>query len=661
MDLKQYFYILQRWAWLIIIGMILGAAGGYIASSYQIPVFQASTKLLFSRPADDQINNYMYLTDQQIAQTYMQLLNTQPVLDAASKLLGYSVDSGQVDSDTVRDTQLIMVTVEDSDPVHAADIANTLINVLIEQSEKLQSSRFASSESSLKAQLTQVEGQIAELQSEIAMISEESYSTQKNQIEAQIKKLEDDILKVQQEINIINPPRQMDMYGRYLPGPTLSVEETSLLQEKQLRLEQLQSSLEFYQQIYLNLVGTGKNPVVTSDSATRLDQMNNTLALYQQIYSNLLSSYEEVRLSRMRTTPNIVQVEMAVPPDSPIRPRPFNNAGLGGLVGLMLAAGIVLLVEYLDDTLKSSEEVTRLFQLPVIGYVAEMNLEGKDKDTIYVSSQPRSPVSESFRTLRTNIEFSSVDKPPKTILVTSANPSEGKTTTAVNLAVALAQGGKKVTLIDADLRRPHVHKYFNLSNRMGLSDVFLHNRTYQAVARPWKDNGQLMIVTSGSLPPNPAELLTSDRMMQFINAAIEQSDIVVLDSPPFLVSDASVLAARVDGVILVVQPGHTHTDAIKVMIDQLQRVGAKTLGLVFNRIPKNRSYYYGGYRHYKGYYYSGSKSYDQYYYGADGQRKRPAKSSGNGNGSGGNGKVVRPGYLEGEVESGEKQIGTSRN
>jgi len=123
----------------------------------------------------------------------------------------------------------------------------------------------------------------------------------------------------------------------------------------------------------------------------------------------------------------------------------------------------------------------------------------------------------------------------------------------------------------------------------------------------------LMVITSGSLPPNPSELLTSDRMVRFLNEAKELVDIIILDSPPFLVSDASILYARVDGVILVILPGKTHTDSIKVMLEQTGRVGERVLGLVFNRIPRSRGYYYGGYRHYKGYYYHGYHGHNSYY------------------------------------------------
>ncbi len=628
MDVKRSLYILQKWIWLVILGAIAGAGIAYYLAAQQTPSYSSSTKLLFNRPSYTSVNDYSYLTNQQLAETYILLLNTKPVIDSASELLGYPVSSGQFTAEIVRDTQLIRLSVYDSDPVHAADIANVLVKVLIDQNERMQSTQYATSEDNLKLQLQQVENQIATLQTQIAQASKESYNTQKTAIETQIKQLEDSILQVKKEINIIQPPD----IDPITPGiqPTLNAEQTALLQEKQLRLDQLESSLKFYQQIYLNLVGgANQNQVgVVSLDGSSLGQMNNTLALYQQIYSNLLASYEEVRLARLRTTTNVVQVEAALPSYAPISPRPMNNAMTGGMIGIALAAGLVLLIEFLDDTIKTPDDASRLFDQPVIGYIPQMKVIKGEAKNAFVLDQPRSPVAEAFRSLRTNLEFTSVDQPLRTVLVTSANPSEGKTTVAINLAAAIAQSGKSVLLVDADLRRPQVHKYFNLTNRVGLSDYFAHQKPVQSIIRKM-ENSPLMLITSGSLPPNPSELLTSEKMVRFLKEAQEFADIVLLDSPPFLVSDASILSARVDGVILVIRPGKTHTDSIKVMLEQTSRVGARVLGMVFNRIPRTRGYYYGGYRHYKGYYYPGYQAYNSYYaHDADAPKSKNGKSNG---------------------------------
>jgi capsular exopolysaccharide synthesis family protein len=319
--------------------------------------------------------------------------------------------------------------------------------------------------------------------------------------------------------------------------------------------------------------------------------------LYQQIYINLLNSLETIRLARLQNTPNIVQIEPASVPDQPIRPRTMMNTVLASVVGLMLAAGMVFLFEHLDDTLKTPDEVERALGIPVLGFIAEMQYKGKG-DEIYVARQPRSPVSEAFRSLRTNLEYASVQKPIRTLIVTSPEPSEGKTTVAVNLAAIYSQAKKNVALVDADMRHPNVHRYMGLSNMDGLSNLFRENTSAQKVFRHKVGLTQLKVVTSGSLPPNPAELLGSDRMTKILDELQSKAEMVVIDTPPSLVADAQVLAAKVDAVLLVIKPGKTSVEAARSSMELYRRAGARVVGVVLNRIPRNRSYYYGGYKYY---------------------------------------------------------------
>ena len=205
-------------------------------------------------------------------------------------------------------------------------------------------------------------------------------------------------------------------------------------------------------------------------------------------------------------------------------------------------------------------------------------------------------MAETFRTLRTNLEFASVDKPLKTILVTSPGASEGKTTVATNLAAVMAQANKRVILLEGDLRRPRVHRALGMTNQIGISDVFRGQMDIRDVARYSKVK-DLAVITSGSLPPNPAELLASARMSHILARLVESAWIVIIDSPPFVVTDSTVLASKVDGVLLVIQPGKTHAEAAKTMIAQLDRAGAHVVGVVLNRVSRKISSYYGYYRY----------------------------------------------------------------
>jgi non-specific protein-tyrosine kinase len=220
-------------------------------------------------------------------------------------------------------------------------------------------------------------------------------------------------------------------------------------------------------------------------------------------------------------------------------------------------------------------------------------------------------VAEAFRSLRANLEFSSVDKPVRRLLVTSPSPGDGKTTVAANLAAIMAQGGRRVVLLDADLRRPKVHRFLGVPNRLGLSDLFRGAVPLHMVLQTSDRAKDVTIVTSGSLPPNPTELLGSGRMDRILEELGARGDLVVIDSPPSLVADVQVLAAKVDGVVIVIQPGHTHAEEARATLEALQRSGTRVIGVIFNRIPLNRFYYYGGYRYQSPYYNSGYQSYTQ--------------------------------------------------
>ena len=600
MELRQYLAIARRWAWLLILGLVLGLAGGYVGSRLQSPVYQSSTRVLVASAASQSsANDTSYFNDQQLAETYIQLLTTQPVLDAAAAKLGYSIEASQLSVEQIGYTPVIKLTVEDGDPAHAAGIANTLIESLIDQNEKLQSGRYAATEETLQAQISQVQAQLNSLQSQIDNASSEAIQTQLNDVQAQINTLQAQITTLENDILALK---------RQYP----TTEQKAALAAKQADLDQLQPVLALYQQIYTNLVVLGK-PVEgsTAGTSTRLTQLDKTLGLYQQIYINLLTSIESVRLARLQNTPNVMQIEPAAQPTQPIRPRPLQNMLLAGAVGLMLAAGIVFLVEYLDDTLRTPDDVERSLELPVVGFIAQMQYaKGSDED-IYVVRQPRSPVAEAFRSLRTNLEFAGVDKPLRRLLITSAGPNDGKTTIAANLAAIIAQGGVKVVLLDADMRKPQVHHFTGLSNRVGLSDLFRGTVPVEMVmqSQDWLEG--VTVITSGSLPPNPTELLASSKMEALLQELEKRADMIVIDSPPSLVADVQVLAARVDGVLMVVQPGKTRIDDAGATLEQLGRAGAHVIGVVFNRIPRDRFYYYGGYRHYSPYYNRGYQYYSR--------------------------------------------------
>jgi capsular exopolysaccharide synthesis family protein len=271
----------------------------------------------------------------------------------------------------------------------------------------------------------------------------------------------------------------------------------------------------------------------------------------------------------------------------------------------MAGAGLALLIEYLDDRVKTPDDL-QIAGLTVIGFVQRVSSHGRSgAPQVFSISQSRSLAAESYRTLRTNLQFSSLDRPLRSLVVTSAVATEGKTTTAANLAVVMAQAGKRVVLVDADLRRPSAHKLFGLSNRSGL--------TIALVEEPSALNGYLQetevenlrLLSAGPVPPNPQELLGSQRMEELLHKLEDTADVVILDTPPTLVvADANVQAARADGVLVVVNTGRTRRAAVQQAVEGLRQVGANLLGGVLNMVDTGRgrsSYYYSSY-YYSHYY-----------------------------------------------------------
>jgi len=608
MELKLLLLLIKKWIWVLLFGVLAGAGLGYAYSYYQIPIYESLTKVMVMQAPESPLSKVNNLSDQELAQTYIQLLTTQPVLEATSAQVNVNVRSRQISAQQIRGTRLLEVRVRDSDPERAAQIANTLVSVLIEQNDALQATRFSSSEESLQAQVAQIEQQMTTLQFDIDQRSEASQESvqqeteqSKRTLETQIYVLLAETVSIEQEIDALTPRATLPSE---LPPP-LTPSQREAMRQLQTELAQKKFALELARQTYFDLVLPGRAGSASSANQDLQGQQQASLALYQQIYSSLLSNYESVRLARLQNTPNVVQVERAAPAGAPVQPRPLVNTVLGAALSLLLVGSIAFLLEYLDDTLKTPADISSVLGLPVLGYVASSSELEESHELPFVAQNPRAPIAEAFRGLRTNLEFASVDKPLKTILITSPGPSEGKSTIAANLAAAIAQGNKRVILLDGDLRRPRVHRMLGMSNHVGLSEIFRGQSDVRDVARYTKVRN-LAVITSGSLPPNPAELLGSDKMTQILERLEESASIVVIDSPPFVVADASVLASKVDGVVLVIQPGRTHAETAKAILEQLNRAGARVVGVVLNRIPRQGADYYGGYRYY---HYDSDKSY----------------------------------------------------
>lgn len=291
-------------------------------------------------------------------------------------------------------------------------------------------------------------------------------------------------------------------------------------------------------------------------------------------------------------------VQPALAPDTQVSPRPLLNAALAAVLAFLVASAVIFLIEYLDDAVKDPEQVREVVGLPTLGAIEQMR-GGKDRREMYrlvTLLYPRSPGAEAYRTLRTNVDFASIDKPIRTLLVASAVPSEGKTVTAANLAVAMAQAGRRVLLVDADLRKPGVHDIFNLPNAEGLTDLIRLDAVRAPAIIRTTEQPNLHVLTAGSLPPNPAELLGSQRMRAILPTLIDGHDIVIFDSPPIdAFADAAILSAFLDGAVLIVRSRRGRRVQIRRSHEALVRADANVLGVVLNGLSDRSKADYGSY------------------------------------------------------------------
>jgi len=516
LDLRRVWALIRHWLGAIVGGALLAAVIAFVVTSHLPPVYQASVTLMIQQSPSSGASEYTeVLASERQARTYAEIAKEEMIVQTVVERLGLDIAPGEVADmvsvELVPNTQLIRVSVEDSDPYRAPRIANGIADVLIEQNQALQDARYADS--------------------------------------------------------LNNVREQMD-------------EMTALMAETQAAIDAL---------------GTP----TTSEEQAELARLQTNLAGYRNSYAGLLQSYEQMRLAA-RSADNIVILRRAQEPARQVKPPAARNALLAGLAVAVLALGVISLIDYLDDTIKTPDDVSQLLNMGTLGAVGKLENGNEELVTL---SHPLSPMSEAFRRLRTNIRFASIDRPIKTLLITSADATEGKSLTTSNLAISMAQSGLKVIILDADLRRPRMHEIFGLHPQGGLTGALLDGNP-DGRLQPVQVEG-LEVLPAGELPPNPAELLGSRRMRELLDLLSQRADIVLLDSPPVLpVTDAAVLAREMDGVLLVVDSGHTRRGAVQQAIESLRQVGANVIGVVLNKVANGQ----GGYYYYYHYHYNDQRT-----------------------------------------------------
>ncbi|MBN1365329.1 MAG: polysaccharide biosynthesis tyrosine autokinase [Syntrophaceae bacterium] len=570
----------------------------------------------------------------------------------------------------VKNTQLINISVDSEDPNLAAMLANTLVDSYMDWNLNLrvkgqkEASRFLDEQvKAAKARQEASELALQQYREKYGVaaleaprdgnrgqdLSSQNLSTVNQQLlEATNRRVEAEI-QYKQALNVLNDSTKVESIPAVVNNSIIvgiKQQEVALQREKmekaqkfgvkhpvmvalnqeieKLRLQKMQEirnvvdSLKSRYEIALQQEDTLKRAVSVSQSKTiNRDKIAIQYQVLQQevdsnraLYDTLLKRMKETSVNEEVRTVNVHVLDRAEVPTDYYEPNLRKSMLIAVALGLLLGIGIAFLIEYLDKTVKSPEELEQLLNIPHLGSVPHFEISADNPtEQLVALHNSLSSASESYRGIRTGIVFSTAGHKPRVILITSANVGEGKTITSANVATVMAQTGAKVLLVDADMRRPQQHRMFGENNEKGLTNILVGDEDWRSVVKDTPVQN-LNYICSGPIPPNPAELVGSDSMKQAIDKFLEHYDNVIIDSPPInVVTDPLVLSKMVDAVVIVLRSGKVTKDQIKQAWKQLQNVKANVLGVVFNHVDVQKVTYYDSYQY-------------KYYYAEDGSRSK---------------------------------------
>jgi len=705
-NLREYWNILRRRKWTVILFLLIAVTATLIGTFLQTPVYRSSLTLKIDR-VTPKIIEYQNLSPEEgtswfddFYQTQYELLKSRTLAKRVADELGLAKRSQNGESSTngllgklsetlkgfvrepapvekapdeppdasgvvlgglsvepVRNSRLVTLHFDSTDPVLAARVLNTLADVFVKTSLERRFEATIYAKKFLKERIEQVRANLEDSEVELARYTTEhgivDVEKMESILQAKLMGLSQQLVSTEsQRIALESEFQQMNSTKgeliRTLDNPVIQAlkgtlagleseyqENRTVFKPAYPKMEQLQASIdrvqqkidaemgnvEFaVQQSYLSKVReqaaleAGMNQVKDEilglrEHTTDFKALQREVHTNRELFEGLLQRMKEVGVVAGVGTNNISVVDPAEVPKAQFKPNLRKNLLLAIVLGLMGGIGLAFLFEHLDDTIKSSQDMENLMRKPVLGIVPLVRLNREDAGEVNLAmlthDDPRSGLAEAFRSLRTSLQFSTADGAPKLLHFTSAGPAEGKTTSAVNTAIACAQTGSTVLLVDADLRNPSLHKEFGLPNILGLTH-YLAGTAKPAEITQATDIPNLFVITSGPQSPNPAELLGGAKMADLMKLSSERFANVIIDGPPVLgLADALILGNVAHASVMVVEAAVTRKNALEAALKRLNNVQTTVIGGILTKYGQGSSGY--------GYDYDYNYRYNYYY------------------------------------------------
>lgn len=599
--LQDYLNIIMQRQWIIITFFIVLVTTVLIGSLKQTPIYRTTATLMIERTSPQVLaiqevtpmgsdyysyqnyyeTQYKLITNPTVLKKVADLLGDKQSTDASKKITPLSKTLAKVVSVTpIKDSQLVEIHAEDPSPERAARIVNMVAEEY--RNQNLERNINASNEAAqwLAKKIEEQREKLRNAESVLQTYREEHKINILPQVttnEAAVENIMAEYAQLQARLANYSE-RYTDVHPEMI--------------ELKAQINSLKSKID------------GLGNVETGDNTAEYRTLEREVQTNKHMYVVLLTRLKEIDLSGTLQSNNISIINKAEPPVKPIRPNVKLNTILAVIVGIVGGIGLAFFVDYLDTTVKSPEDIKETLGLRFLGGIP--NIEGKEeikRDKI-VHIEPHSIIAEAYRAIRTEVSQSMNEmERAKVLLVTSAEPRAGKTMTISNLAIAFAQNGAKTIIVDADLRKPQLHKIFNLDKQLGLTEYLSGDKKIDAVIKKTEIEN-LMVLTSGKMPSNPAEVLGLMKIEQLFNELRQRFDFILLDSPPVIsVTDSIILANKVDGVIEIVRSGQAHAPMILRANERLVNTKAQILGAILNDVSishGNYYYYYNKYYHYYG-------------------------------------------------------------